>query len=70
VVVHDGEGSRIPWETLRVGDVHPALKGGLTRRYASETLTVRITGAGTVLYAGNPQVEQTITGAGSVRPVA
>jgi len=38
--VHDGEGSRIPWETLRVGDVHPALEGGLTRRYASETLTV------------------------------
>ncbi len=40
VLVHDGEGSRIPWETLRVGDVHPALEGGLTRRYASETLTV------------------------------
>jgi CHAT domain-containing protein len=38
--VHDGEGSRIPWEALRVGDVHPALEGGLTRRYASETLTV------------------------------
>ena len=40
VVVHDGEGSRIPWEALRVGDVHPALEGGLTRRYASDTLTV------------------------------
>jgi pimeloyl-ACP methyl ester carboxylesterase len=40
VVVHDGEGSRIPWEALRLGDVHPALEGGLTRRYASETLTV------------------------------
>jgi len=40
VVVHDGEGSRIPWETLRVGDTHPALAGGLTRRYASESLTV------------------------------
>ena len=40
VVVHDGEGSRIPWETLRAGDVHPALAGGLTRRYASDTLTV------------------------------
>jgi hypothetical protein len=40
VLVHDGEGSRIPWETLCVGDVHPALEGGLTRRYASETLTV------------------------------
>ncbi len=40
VVVHDGEGSRIPWETLRAGEVHPALEGGLTRRYASDTLTV------------------------------
>jgi len=40
VVVHDGEGSRIPWETLRVGTVHPALEGGLTRRFASDTLTV------------------------------
>jgi pimeloyl-ACP methyl ester carboxylesterase len=40
VVVHDGEGSRIPWETLRVGEVHPALEGGLTRRYASDQLTV------------------------------
>lgn len=39
VVVHDAEGSRIPWEALRVGDVHPALEGGLTRRYASESLT-------------------------------
>jgi pimeloyl-ACP methyl ester carboxylesterase len=40
VVVHDGAGSRVPWETLRVGDTHPALAGGLTRRFASETLTV------------------------------
>jgi len=40
VVVHDGEGSRVPWEALRIGDTHPALEGGLTRRYASETLTV------------------------------
>jgi pimeloyl-ACP methyl ester carboxylesterase len=39
VVVHDAEGSRIPWEALRIGDVHPALEGGLTRRYASEALT-------------------------------
>jgi CHAT domain-containing protein len=40
VVVHDGEGSRVPWEALRIGDVHPALEGGLTRRYTSEALTV------------------------------
>jgi CHAT domain len=40
VVVHDGEGSRVPWETLHTGNVHPALAGGLTRRYASDTLTV------------------------------
>jgi pimeloyl-ACP methyl ester carboxylesterase len=40
VVVHDGEGSRIPWEALRIGEFHPALEGGLTRRYASDALTV------------------------------
>jgi pimeloyl-ACP methyl ester carboxylesterase len=40
VVVHDSEGSRVPWETLHTGNVHPALEGGLTRRYASDTLTV------------------------------
>ena len=40
VVVHDREASRVPWETLRVGDSCPALEAGLSRRYASETLTV------------------------------
>ncbi|HET9692954.1 MAG TPA: CHAT domain-containing protein [Steroidobacteraceae bacterium] len=40
VVVHDREASRVPWEVLRVGDAHPALLAGLSRRYASETLTV------------------------------
>ncbi len=40
VVVHDREASRVPWEVLRIGDAHPALSAGLTRRYASETLSV------------------------------
>ena len=40
VVVHDREASRIPWEVLHVGDAHPALGAGLSRRYASDTLTV------------------------------
>ncbi len=40
VIVHDRDASRVPWEVLRVGDVHPALGAGLSRRYASETLTV------------------------------
>jgi pimeloyl-ACP methyl ester carboxylesterase len=40
VIVHDREASRIPWETLRVGDVHPSLERGLSRRYASEGLSV------------------------------
>ena len=40
VVVHDAEGSRVPWETLRIGDTHPALEGGLSRRFASDGLTV------------------------------
>lgn len=40
VVVHDRAASCVPWETLRVGDLHPALVGGLSRRYRSESLTV------------------------------
>ncbi len=40
VIVHDREASRIPWETLRVGDSHPALERGLSRRYASDGLSV------------------------------
>jgi hypothetical protein len=40
VVVHDREASRVPWEALRIGAVHPALRAGMSRRYASETLSV------------------------------
>lgn len=40
VVVHDRETSRVPWEVLRLGDTHPALGAGMSRRYQSEALTV------------------------------
>jgi len=40
VVVHDREASRVPWEVLQVGDGHPALTHGLSRRYESDALTV------------------------------
>ena len=40
VIVHDREASRVPWEALRIGDSHPALERGLSRRYASENLSV------------------------------
>ena len=40
VVVHDREASRVPWETLHVAGAHPALEFGLSRRYASEGLSV------------------------------
>jgi hypothetical protein len=40
VVVHDREASRVPWEAVHVGDAHPALECGLSRRYASESLSV------------------------------
>ncbi len=40
VIVHDREASRVPWEVLRVGSMHPALGAGLSRRYASDTLSV------------------------------
>jgi hypothetical protein len=40
VVVHEREASRVPWEVLRVGDSHPALGAGLSRRFQSEALSV------------------------------
>lgn len=64
VVVHDREASRVPWETLRIAGVHPALEGGLSRRYASESLSVarwrdERAGNGTlrVLVAVNPTLD-------------
>ncbi len=40
VILHDREASRVPWEVLRVGTTHPALGAGLSRRYASDALSV------------------------------
>lgn len=40
VLVHDAAASRVPWETIRLGRVAPALEAGLTRRYTSEDLSI------------------------------
>lgn len=40
VVVHDAIASRIPWETLELGDWRPALDAGLSRRYLAENLSI------------------------------
>ncbi len=40
VVVHDAAASRIPWETLRIGGVAPALAGGMSHRYEAADLSV------------------------------
>jgi hypothetical protein len=40
VIVHDREAARVPWEVLRIGTVHPALAAGLSRRYATDALSV------------------------------
>ena len=40
VVVHDAAASRIPWETLRIGDQFPAIEGGLSHRYEASDLSV------------------------------
>jgi CHAT domain-containing protein len=40
VVVHDAATSRIPWETLRLGETFPAIAGGLSHRYEAENLSV------------------------------
>ena len=39
-VVHDAASSRIPWETLRLGDKFPALGAGLSHRYEAEDLSI------------------------------
>lgn len=40
ILVHDEEASRIPWETLRLGDYLPARGPGLSRQYATGNLSV------------------------------
>jgi pimeloyl-ACP methyl ester carboxylesterase len=40
VVVHDAAMSRVPWETLQIGEAAPALGGGLTHRYDGGVLSV------------------------------
>lgn len=40
IVVHDAPSSRIPWETLRLGEVSPAMAAGMSRRYMAENLSV------------------------------
>jgi hypothetical protein len=39
-VIHDTLASRIPWETLRIAGTAPAVKGGLSRRYMAENLSI------------------------------
>lgn len=40
VVVHDAATSRIPWETILIGDRAPALAGGISHLYEAENLSV------------------------------
>jgi CHAT domain-containing protein/pimeloyl-ACP methyl ester carboxylesterase len=40
VVVHDAPTSRIPWETLQLGNKFPALDCGLSHRYEAENLSI------------------------------
>ena len=40
VVVHDAQASLIPWETINFGSFFPAAKGGLSRRYLADNLSV------------------------------
>lgn len=41
---------------------------GKTKVYVEDNLIVRITGSGDVWYRGNPHIESTITGSGSMKP--
>ena len=40
IVVHDGPGSKYPWETLCIDGWFPAAEAGLSRRYAADNLSV------------------------------
>jgi pimeloyl-ACP methyl ester carboxylesterase len=40
VVVHDEKASRIPWETLRIGDWCPGSDRGVSRNYLADNLSV------------------------------
>ena len=40
VVIHDARSSRIPWETVFIGDWAPAAAKGLSRKYEADDLTV------------------------------
>jgi pimeloyl-ACP methyl ester carboxylesterase len=40
VLVHDAAASRIPWETLTIGDWTPGLGAGLSRRYLADDLPI------------------------------
>jgi hypothetical protein len=67
-VVIDGSGS---YAALRLAsrDAEVSIGGsGVVRVAASERLKAGIAGSGELLYRGQPQIAQSITGAGSVRP--
>lgn len=40
VVVHDATASRLPWETLHIGEWAPAREAGLSRRYLADNLSI------------------------------
>jgi hypothetical protein len=64
----DGSGS---YSALRLASRHAEVSiggSGAVRVAASEQLKVGIAGSGELLYRGHPQITQSITGAGSVRP--
>jgi len=40
IVAHDAPASRIPWETLYIGDWSPAAEAGLSRKYIADNLSI------------------------------
>lgn len=40
VLVHDAAASRIPWETLKIGDWQPGLSAGISRHYLADDLPI------------------------------
>jgi putative autotransporter adhesin-like protein len=67
-VAIDGSGNYV---ALRLASRHAEVSiggSGEVRLAVSERLKARIAGSGELLYRGHPQIAQSITGAGSVRP--
>jgi Putative auto-transporter adhesin, head GIN domain len=71
LVVNQTGAGNVAARDLAVQDADLTMSGaGNATVRVSNTLQVRLTGAGNVEYLGNPRVESSVTGGGTVRPIS